>query len=93
MPSSDQVHRFIGWKTSREHHLLSDLEHNYNCFCDWADNVLDIREQFPLERELTLKIAEELSIAHPIDKKTNTAIVMTTNCFLTIRNFLEIYKK
>lgn len=48
----------------REHHLLSDLEFNYLCFCDWADNVDDIREQFPLDRDVTLQFAEELGIKH-----------------------------
>lgn len=77
VPSRGRVHRFIGGKTTREHHLFSDLEFNYHCFGDWAENVLDIREQFPQERELTLKIAEDLGINHPIDKKTNIPIVMT----------------
>lgn len=46
------------------------------CFCDWADNVLDIHEQLPLKRELTLKIAEDLDIKYPVDTKTNTPIVI-----------------
>ncbi|HDR7737208.1 TPA: hypothetical protein QCX99_004454 [Bacillus thuringiensis] len=49
VPSRGRVYRFIGWKTTHEHHLFSNLEFNYHCFCDWAENVLDIREQFPLE--------------------------------------------
>ncbi|WP_339196525.1 TnsA endonuclease N-terminal domain-containing protein [Solibacillus sp. FSL R5-0449] len=93
VPSSGRVHHFIGWKTSREHHLLSDLEFNYHCICDWAENVVDIREQFPLDREITLQIADELGINHPTDRKTNTPIVMTTDCFLTIREGnLIVYK-
>ncbi|WJE30600.1 TnsA endonuclease N-terminal domain-containing protein [Bacillus altitudinis] len=93
VPSIGRVHRFVGWKTAREHHLLSDLEFNYHCCCDWAENVLDIREQFPLERELTLKIAEELGINHPIDNKTGTPIVITTDCFLTMREGNSIIYK
>ncbi|MGG0718921.1 TnsA endonuclease N-terminal domain-containing protein [Robertmurraya massiliosenegalensis] len=93
VPSSGRVHRFIGWKTSREHHLLSDLEFNYLCFCDWADNVIDIREQFPLDRELTLQIADDLGIKHPLDNKTNTTIVMTTDFFLTVREGSSIVYK
>lgn len=93
VPSSGRVHRFIGWKTSREHHLLSDLEFNYLCFCDWANNVIDIREQFPLDRELTLQIADDLGIKHPLDNKTNTTIVMTTDFFLTVREGSSIVYK
>lgn len=93
VPSRGRVHRFIGWKTTREHHLFSDLEFNYHCFCDWAENVIDIREQYPLDRELTLKIAEDLGIKHPIDSKTSTPIVMTTDCFLTMREGSSIIYK
>lgn len=93
VPSSGRVHRFIGWKTTRQHHLFSDLEFNYHCFGDWAENVIDIREQFALERELTLKIAEDLGINHPIDNKTGTPIVMTTDCFLTMREGSSVVYK
>lgn len=93
VPSSGRVHRFIGWKTSREHHLLSDLEFNYLCFCDWADNVIDIREQLPLDREVTLQIADNLGIKHPLDNKANTTIVMTTDFFLTVREGSSIVYK
>lgn len=86
-------HRFMGWKTTREHHLFSDLEFNYHCFCDWAENVVDIREQYPLDRELTLKIAEDLDLKHLIDSKTNTPLVMTTDCFLTMREGSSIIYK
>ncbi|WP_433948077.1 TnsA endonuclease N-terminal domain-containing protein [Bacillus tropicus] len=85
VPSDGRVHRSVGWKTEREHYFLSDLEFNYFCLCDWADDVLDIREQFPLDREATLAIAEELGIRHSKDKKTSTPIVMTTDFFLTVR--------
>ena len=85
VPSKGRVHRLMGWKTLREHHLLSDLELNYLYFCDWADNIIDIREQFPLERESTLKIAESLGINHSKDVKTGTPIVMTTDFLLTVR--------
>ncbi|SFQ87191.1 TnsA endonuclease C terminal [Bacillus mycoides] len=93
VPSSGRVHRFTGWKTSRNHHLLSDLEFNYLCFCDWAENVIDIREQFPLDREVTLQIAGDVGIKHPIDNKTNTPIVMTTDLFLTVREGSSIVYK
>ncbi|MFK9095165.1 TnsA endonuclease N-terminal domain-containing protein [Bacillus salipaludis] len=85
VPSSGRVHRTIGWKTGREHHLLSDLEFNYLCMCDWADDVIDIREQFPLDRDATFQIAEELEIQHPKDSKTSTPIVMTTDFLLSVR--------
>jgi len=88
--SSGRVHRLKGWKTGRIHHLLSDLERDYFFLLDWADNVIDIREQFPLNREKTIKIAEEKGIKHPLDNQTQTPIVMTTDFLITIRENTEI---
>lgn len=85
VPSSGRVHRFMGWKTNREHHLLSDLERNYFYLLDWTDCVIDIREQYPLDREKTLQIAERKQINHPEDSSTKTPIVFTTDFFITIR--------
>ncbi|MBT2653242.1 TnsA endonuclease N-terminal domain-containing protein [Oceanobacillus sp. ISL-73] len=86
VPSTGRVHRAVGWKTSRQHHLLSDLEFSYFCLCDWADDVIDIREQFPLDREMTMRMADEKGIKHPKDNKSSTPIVMTTDFFLVVNN-------
>lgn len=85
VPSSGRVHRIKGWTTQRIHHLLSDLERDYFYLLDWSDNVIDIREQFPLEREKTLAIAESKKIKHPEDSETKTPLVFTTDFFVTIR--------
>jgi len=86
VPSNGRAHRDIGWKTKREHQLLSDNEYNYFCLLDWSDDVIDIREQFPINREITLKIAELMNIKHPHDSSTQTPIVMTTDFFITLRH-------
>lgn len=91
VPSKGRVHRVMGWKTEREHHFFSDIEFNYFCLCDWAEDVIDIREQFPLEREVTLKIADSFNIKHSSDK--NTPIVMTTDFLLTVREGKSIVYK
>jgi hypothetical protein len=90
VPSNGRAHRDIGWKTKREHHLLSDLEYNYFCLLDWSDNVIDIREQYPIDREITTKIAEDINIKHPIDSSTQTPIVMTTDFLITLRHDSKI---
>jgi hypothetical protein len=90
VPSKGRSHRPKGWKTGRIHQLLSDLEFNYFCLLEWADDVLDIREQFPLNRELTIKIAESIGIKHPTDPKTQTPIIMTTDFFITVRRKDEV---
>jgi hypothetical protein len=90
VPSSGRVHRFKGWKTNRVHHFLSDLERDYCFLLDWAEDVIDIREQFPLDREKTIQIAEDKQINHSVDSTTRTPIVMTTDFLITIRRGNEI---
>lgn len=85
-PSRGRVHRVQGNKTERIHHLFSDMEARYCSICDWAENVVDIREQFPMDREQTLAIAEELGIKHPMDQRTGVPIVMTSDFFLVVHN-------
>lgn len=88
--SRGRSHRPKGWKTNRIHQLLSDLEFNYFCLLEWADDVVDIREQFPLNRELTLNIAESKNINYSVDTQTRTPIVMTTDFLITVRRNSEL---
>lgn len=57
--------RSLGWKTKRIHHTLSRHEYHYLLVQEWADRVIDIREQFPLDYEMTKRIADKLGIRHP----------------------------
>ncbi|MDP2072510.1 TnsA endonuclease N-terminal domain-containing protein [Methylotenera sp.] len=72
-------------KTQREHHLLSDNETAVFLLLDWSDAVTDIREQFPLDRELTRRIATEMGVTHPVDPHSRTEIVMTTDFLVDVR--------
>lgn len=85
VPSVGRSHRIKGIKTGRIHQLLSDLERDFLYLMEWADHVVDIREQFPLERELSLQIAEKKGIRHSIDISTQVPIVMTTDFLITTR--------
>ncbi|WP_313894164.1 TnsA endonuclease N-terminal domain-containing protein [Psychrobacillus sp.] len=85
VPSRGRSHRPRGWKTNRIHHFLSDLELSYFYYLEWSKKVIDIREQFPLEREDTLKIASDKGIKHSIETTTQTHIVMTTDFLITSR--------
>ena len=52
-------------KTGREHHLLSKIEAGLFLILDWSDSVVDIREQFPLDREevfRTKKVDHQLQV-------------------------------
>lgn len=74
----------VGWKTNRIHQFLSDMEKNYCFYLEWADDVVDIREQFPISRDETLRIAEKKGIKHSIDQKSKTPLMMTTDFLVTI---------
>jgi hypothetical protein len=73
-----------GLKTNREHHLLSSLEAQLFYLLDFKDNIIDIREQFPLvPLELSQSIAKTLDIKHPIISKTQIPNIMTTDMVAT----------
>jgi len=65
LPSDGRVHRVFGHKSQRTHHLLSDLELAVFLLLEWHQDVIQIREQFPLEIETTSQIAKEAGIVHP----------------------------
>jgi hypothetical protein len=85
-PSQGVIHRPLGLKTGRIHHLFSDLEFIVFLIYDVLGCILDIREQFPLlPLEETLEIARKLGIKHPTDPITKYPIVMTTDFLLKVR--------
>ncbi len=65
--------------------FLSDLERNYFMILEFLEDVVDIREQFPLEKEETLLIAEELGIKHPTNPTTKESITMTSDFCITLK--------
>jgi hypothetical protein len=65
LPSQGRSHRVFGHKSQRTHHLFSDLELAVFLILEWQSDVIEIREQFPLQRELTLEVAAECGIRHP----------------------------
>ncbi|MBW4522822.1 MAG: TnsA endonuclease N-terminal domain-containing protein [Scytolyngbya sp. HA4215-MV1] len=86
VPSQGLASRVKGWKTGRDHHLLSQLETSYFYVLDWSQSVLDIREQFPLlPLEETQQIAEQCEYIHPTDPQTQQSVVMTTDFLITLK--------
>ncbi|SFL18592.1 TnsA endonuclease C terminal [Pseudovibrio ascidiaceicola] len=65
LPSLGRVNGAFGHKSKRTHHLLSDLELSVFLLLEWNSEVIQIREQFPLERDDTRKLALEAGIKHP----------------------------
>lgn len=91
--SKGRVTRVKGIKTGRQHELMSDMERNYFYLLEFSNEVVDIREQYPLlPLEDTLSIAMELGITHPKDPKTDEPIVMTTDFLVTVEHNGEYFE-
>jgi hypothetical protein len=78
--------RMLGRCNRRIHHLFSDVERSAFLEYDYKDEVQDIREQYPLDRQLTGQIALSLGVSHPMDVQTGVDIVMTTDLLVTFRD-------
>ncbi|TWT08193.1 heteromeric transposase endonuclease subunit TnsA [Planococcus sp. CPCC 101016] len=76
--------RTMGWKTKRIHHFFSNNELNYFYSLEWCDRVIDIREQFPLNREDTWSLAAEKGIKHPTNNVDGMPYTMTTDFLITV---------
>jgi len=77
--------RTLGWKTRRIHHTLSKHEYQFLLVQEWADSVVDIREQYPLlPIKMTMEIADKLNIRHPHYKGDN--VIMSTDFMLSVIN-------
>lgn len=85
LPSDGRTHRPSGWKTHRVHHLLSDIEYHTYLLLNWAVEVIDIREQFPLDRDRTVAIAREGDLDHPVAPGETTPAVMSTDFLVVSR--------
>lgn len=86
------VSRVRGMTTNRVHHLLSNLELGFFFMLDWRDDVLDIREQYPLlDMDLAMRIAKEAGIAYPTDRKSGFPFVMTSDFLVTTDNGDQVF--
>ena len=75
-----------GFKTGRTHHTLSDLEFFYLLLLEFSDEVVDIREQYPLFAESRARdIAAEMGIGYPKYPGTQLPLVITSDFALTLQ--------
>ena len=85
-PSMGRASRSPGWKSDRIHHLMSDWESRLFYIFEWCKEVQDIREQYPLlDLDLAMEIAKEMGIEYPVNRKSNTPYVLTTDFMLTLK--------
>ena len=81
--SKGMVSRVAGTTTGRVHHLMSNLEMQLFYLLDWSDNVIDIREQYPLsDLPEVINIAEREHIRYPYDPKSGFPYVMTSDFYV-----------
>lgn len=73
-------------KTNRVHHLQSDLEYWYWLALEFSEQVVDIREQYPLfASPESMAIANSLGIEYPKYPSTNVLFVLTTDVLVTVK--------
>jgi len=86
VPSRGRSWKIPGVKIDRIHHLLSDLERAYFLLSEFSEDVVDIREQYPLlPVESTQAIARAIGVRYPRYKSTSVPMVMTTDFLLTVK--------
>jgi hypothetical protein len=88
--SKGVVSRVKGRKSGRVHHLMSNNELAYFYLLDWSDNVLDIREQYPLlDLDCAMNAATGAGIKYPTDKVSGYPYVMTCDFLITTAEGLK----
>lgn len=86
VPSMGRSWKIQGVRIDRVYHLLSDLERAYFLVCEFSEDVVDIREQYPLlPVESTQAIARAIGVPYPRYKSTSVPMVMTTDFLLTVK--------
>lgn len=84
-PSKGRSSRTPGWKSQRVHHFFSDNELRYFYLLEWSDNVVDIREQFPLlDTDDAISIAENMGVKYPRDPESHCPFTLTTDFMITL---------
>lgn len=79
VPSIGTSRILVDKKDGRQREFLSQAEVYAYYLLRWDDTVVDIREQYPLELDATLRIADQLGYRHPKDRETR----MTTDLYIT----------
>ena len=83
--------RVVGTKAGRIHHLMSNLELYLFYLLDWSDDILDIREQYPLADFVkAIEIAETAGIPYPYDPKSGFPYVMTSDFFIETKQGAKV---
>ncbi|WP_239482764.1 TnsA endonuclease N-terminal domain-containing protein [Paraburkholderia sp. C35] len=71
-------------KFGRTIHTMSDIETRTLLALEWSARVTGVREQYPVDRDLTLEIADALKVTHPYYPGTNVPTVMTVDFLVDV---------
>ncbi len=83
--SKGRATRIMGIKTGRIHHLQSDNQYRAFMYFEWAEQILDIRESYPLLDIMeVIDNKEGLRFDKFKDKEKDTQFILTTNFLLTV---------
>lgn len=85
--SKGTISRIAGRKTGRLHHFMSSGEKDYFYLLEWADDVVDIREQFPLlDLGTAIEAAGDAGIRYPRDSDSGFPFVLTCDFMISMKN-------
>ena len=84
-PSKGRVSRVKGWKTNRIHHFFSDIQTRCFYMFEWNDEVVDIREHYPL-LDLVEVVKEDKDLKQDFFTNEEPPYILTTTFLLTLRN-------
>lgn len=90
--SRGRKHRLPGIIHDRVLHLMSDLERNAVLYFERQPNVVDIKEQHPLDRDVTRSIAQAMGVEPPTDPVSGVEIVMTTDLLITFMGRTGVHR-
>ncbi|SFM87285.1 TnsA endonuclease N-terminal domain-containing protein [Rugamonas rubra] len=86
VPSMGRSRKVVGIKSGRVHHFLSDLEYAYFLLLEFSDEVVDIREQYPLFATVRARdVAADMGIQYPVFYGTQVPFVLTSDFVVTLR--------
>ncbi|MFL0270162.1 TnsA endonuclease C-terminal domain-containing protein [Candidatus Clostridium radicumherbarum] len=86
-PSLGRASRIFGFKTQRIHHFQTDSESRCFYLFEFEDDVIDIREHFPLfDVQEIIKEKGDLNFDSFKDKNTGVNYVLSTTFLLTIKD-------
>ncbi|WP_051556553.1 heteromeric transposase endonuclease subunit TnsA [Alkalihalobacterium bogoriense] len=83
--------RVKGWKSQRVHHFLSDSETRYFYLLEFDDEVIDIREHYPLIQDMdkVMPNLDEQLKKRLFNQRTGEPLILTTTFLVTKKDHTD----